>query len=117
MHYDQLQRHGGLFGIKDENALEFALARPHNRWAYDPESDLCTPAAAYGYGLATGHSYNDGNKRVAFVAMYVFLGVNGWEIVATESAVVRLMHEEAAGRCDEAELATWLRAHIEPFAS
>lgn len=115
MHYDQLQQHGGLFGIKDDNALEAALARPRQKRAYEPQSDLCALAAAYGYGLANDHGYNDGNKRIAFAAMYTFLGINGWEIVAPEPLIVRLMLDVASGMCDEARLATWLRAHIEPF--
>lgn len=116
MHFDQLQRHGGLPGIKDENALESALARPRHKWSYEPESDLCALAAAYGFGLAGSHGYSDGNKRIAFVAMYVFLGINGLEIVAPEPAVVQLMREVAASDCDEARIAAWLRAHTQPMS-
>lgn len=115
MHYNQLQRHGGLFGIRDENALESALARPRHKRTYEPGSDLCALAAAYGYGLANDHGYSDGNKRIAFVTMYTFLGVNGWEIIAPEPEVVQLMLDVASGSCDEERLAQWLRAHIEPF--
>lgn len=116
MHYDQLRRHGGLFGIKDENALESALARPRQKLAYASGADLCLLAAAYGYGLATSHPYSDGNKRIAFVAMYTFLGINGLEIVAPEPDVVQVMRDVAAGTRDEASLVEWLRAHVEPFA-
>jgi death on curing protein len=116
MHYDQMQQHGGLRGIKDDNALESALARPRHKWAYEPQSDLCDLAAAYGFGLATNHGYSDGNKRIAFLAMYVFLGINGWEIVAAEPAIVQLMKDVAARRLDEKALAAWLRQHIEPLA-
>lgn len=115
MHYDQLRQHGGLFGIRDENALESALARPRQKRTYEPASDLCLLAAAYGYGLATNHAYTDGNKRIAFVAMYTFLGVNGWEIVAAEAEVVEVMLAVAAGTRDEGSLAAWLREHVEPF--
>jgi death-on-curing protein len=116
MHFDQLQRHGGAFGIKDENALESALARARHRWVYEPNSDLCALAAAYGYGFARSHAYTDGNKRIAFMAMYVFLAVNGQEIVAPEPEIVQLMRDVAAGTCDESTLATWLREHVEPLA-
>lgn len=115
MHFDQLREHGGMPGIKDENALESALARARNRWVYEPQSDLATLAAAYGYGLATNHGYGDGNKRIAFIAMYAFLGLNGREIVAPEPEVVRLMLDVADHRCDEPALATWLREHTIPF--
>ena len=80
IHLDQLREHGGSPGVRDENALESALGRPRNRWLYDPASDLATLAAAYGYGLATNHGYVDGNKRVAFMALYTFLALNGWRV-------------------------------------
>lgn len=89
--------------------LESALMRPRNRWAYDPSSDLAALAAAYGYGLATNHPYVDGNKRVAFLAMYVFLELNGWELDAKETEVVTTMRSVAAGEMGEDELAGWLR--------
>ena len=110
---DQLQQHGGRPGVRDENALESALARPRNKWAYDPAVDIAALAAAYGYGLATNHPYTDGNKRIAFLAMYVFLGVNGQELDAPETEVVSLMRAVADHRCSEAQLAEWVRAHIE----
>lgn len=115
IHFDQLQQHGGMRGIKDENALESALARPRNKWAYEPDSDLATLAAAYGYGLATNQGYSDGNKRIAFIAMYTFLGLNGLEIVAEDVEVVQLMLDVASHACDEAGLATWLRSHLAPL--
>lgn len=55
VHLDQLREHGGLQGVRDENALESALARAKNKWAYESAPDLATLAAAYGYGLATSH--------------------------------------------------------------
>jgi death-on-curing protein len=112
VHLDQLREHGGLRGIRDENALESALARARNKWAYESISDPAVLAAAYGYGLATSHPYHDGNKRIAFLAMVIFLGLNGWDLEAPEADVVAIMLALAAGRCPEAELAEWLRSHI-----
>ena len=112
IHFDQIRLHGGMPGLRDENALESALARPRNREAYDSGSDLAALAAAYGYGLVTSHPFADGNKRVGFLAMYVFLGLNGLEIEAEEPDVVELMVAVAAGRLSEDEIATWLRRHV-----
>ena len=112
MHFDQLQQHGGMPGIRDDNALESALARPRNKWAYEPRTDLASLAAAYGYALATSHGFGDGNKRIAFVAMYTFLGLKGFDLVADETEVVALMVELASGALDEAALTTWLRGHV-----
>jgi death-on-curing protein len=111
IHFDQLRLHGGLPGIRDENALESALARPRNRSVYDSSSDLAALAAAYGYGLVTSHPFVDGNKRVGFLAMYVFLGLNGKEIEADEPEVVELMIAIADGRRSERDIAAWLRRH------
>ncbi len=112
IHFDQLRQHGGIPGLRDENARESTLARPRSRWAHEPESDLAALAAAYAYGIATNHGYNHGNKRMAFLAMYVFLGLNGWEIEAPEPNVVEIMVELADGRLDEGSLADWLRDHM-----
>jgi death-on-curing protein len=112
IHFDQLRLHGGLPGMRDDNALESALARPQNRKIYDSTSDLAKVAAAYGYGLVTSHPFIDGNKRVGFLAMYVFLGLNGLEIEADEPEVVDLMVAVADGRYSEEELAAWLRKHV-----
>jgi len=115
IHYDQLQKHGGRGGLKDENALESALARPRQKLNDQADTDAFTLAAAYGFGLATSHVYSDGNKRVAFMAMYTFLGMNGWEIVAPEPEVVQLMLDVATHERDEAALGDWLRDHAEKF--
>lgn len=109
--FDQIQQHGGSSGIRDEGVLESALARPLNKLAYEPESDLASLAAAYGYGLATNHAYVDGNKRVAFMAMYVFLGLNGQEVEASQHEVIELMLAVAGGRLEETGLARWIREH------
>jgi death-on-curing protein len=103
-----------MLGLRDENALESALARPRQRYSYESESDLATLAAAYGYGLASNHPFNDGNKRVAFVTMAVFLGLNGMRFMATEADVVTTIVALAAGELDEAQLAEWVRGHSGP---
>lgn len=113
---DQLRQHGGFPGMNDEGLIESALARPRNRWSYaeDRAPDLAELAAAYGFGLVKNHGFRDGNKRIAFLATYVFLGLNGQRITAEEPAVVELMKDVAASACSESELAHWLRTHTKP---
>ncbi len=111
-HLDQLREHGGLPGVRDENALESALARARQKFAYEKDADLALLAAAYGFGMATNHPYNDGNKRTAFLAMMIFLGLNGRDLDATEPEVVTIMLGLASGQLKERELAEWLRGHI-----
>ncbi|MGH7897505.1 MAG: type II toxin-antitoxin system death-on-curing family toxin [Candidatus Binatia bacterium] len=111
-HLDQIREHGGLPGVRDENALESALARPRNRWLYEEEADLATVAAAYGWGLSTSHPYRDGNKRIAFLAMATFVELNGSTLEASEEEVVQVMLAIANRRFGEEELAKWIRKHL-----
>jgi death-on-curing protein len=114
-HLDQIREHGGLHGLRDQHALESALARPRHRWHYQPDSDLHDLAAAYAFGLATNHPFHDGNKRTAFLTAVVFLGLNGQRFEAPEDEVVKKIVALAAGQLDEAPLAAWFRdrAHAE----
>jgi death-on-curing protein len=111
-HLDQLREHGGLPGVRDENALEAALARPQQKHHYEPDSDLAALAAAYAFGLARAHPFKDGNRRAAFLASMIFLGLNGKDLDATEAEVVQVMTALAAGSLTEVALATWMRERM-----
>jgi death-on-curing protein len=111
LHNDQLHEHGGLPGIRDENALESALARPRQKWHYADNTDIPTLAAAYAFGLVTNHLYRDGNKRIGFLAMITFLGMNGHSFDATDAEVVAEIVALADGRFSEEALAAWIREH------
>ncbi len=114
IHISQIREHGGQYGIRDINLLESAIARPINRWSYEQKSGIFLLAAAYGYGLVKNHCFIDGNKRVAFMAMYTFLGLNGYEIDTTEPEVVDLMLGVADSSISEEQLITWLQMHVFP---
>ncbi len=114
IHTDQIREHGGVLGLRDENGLESALVRPRNKWYYEHDTDLASLGAAYAFGLARNHPYNDGNKRVALVAMLTFLAINGRDFNADDDGVLTTMLALAAGRITEPELATWIRARMSP---
>jgi death-on-curing protein len=114
VHSDQIQAHGGSLGLRDRGLLESALERPRNRFHDEPTSDLPSLAASYGFGIAKNHPFVDGNKRVAFQAMYLFLGLNGLRIDAPEEEVVATILSLASGDLDEPGLAAWLRDHVTP---
>ena len=114
VHLDQVREHGGLIGIRDEHALETALARATQRWAYEPESDLARLAADYAYGICTGHPFRDGNKRISILAAIIFLGLNGFDLVAPEHEVVDRMVALASGGLDHEALAIWIRSRLQP---
>ena len=114
VHFDQLREHGGLLGLRDENALESALARPRQRWNYDRKADWPALAASLGHALSSNHPYRDGNKRIAFLAMATFLELNGLTFDAPELEVVEKMIALASGTLSEEELAQWLRSRAKP---
>lgn len=116
IHQAQLAEHGGLPGLRDDGLLESVLARPRHKFAYAAKPDLGALAAAYAFGLVKNHGFIDGNKRVAFMAAYVFLGVNGYEIETTEPEVVTAIEDVAAGRVSEGLLAAWVRKRLRRIA-
>lgn len=111
IHGDLVREHGGALGLRDEGLLESALERPRNHFQYGNISDVVLLAAAYGFGLARNHPFVDGNKRIAFQAMYVFLNLHGVEIIASEEEVVATILALAAGDLSEEALGLWLREH------
>jgi death-on-curing protein len=114
MHAEQLRRHGGAFGIRDENVLESALARPENKAAYgDP--DIAELAAAYVFGIARNHAFLDGNKRTAIVAAGAFLLLNGFRLTADNGTVYTFVMALAAGEIEEEGAAQFFRDHTEPL--
>ena len=107
IHDEQLAEHGGRPGIRDLGLLESALARPVNRAAY-PAATAFDVAAAYAFGIIRDHPFVDGNKRVAFLAAALFLLEQGWEVAATDEAIVTEMLSLAKGGVDEGAFASWL---------
>jgi len=110
MHREQLAEHGGLSGLKDENALEAALARPLHKAAYG-ETDIMALAAAYLYGIVRNHPFSDGNKRTGFLAAFTFLYINGFLIDADQASVVAFVLSVAAGEIDEEGATRFLKDH------
>lgn len=111
LHDQQIAEHGGSSGIRDRNAFESALARPRHQAAYG-EPDAAALAAAYAYGLARNHAFADGNKRTAWLAANIFLGLNGYVVVFVPSEAVRIMESTAEGRTTEDQLADWFRQRL-----
>jgi death on curing protein len=102
-----LNRFGGLAGIRDEGLLDSAINKPKNLCAYG-QPTIFDLAASYATGLVKNHPFLDGNKRIGFMAAYVFLGANGWSLEATEEEAVLETLGLAAGERAEADYAAWL---------
>jgi death on curing protein len=104
---------GGSPGVREQGAVESALAKPQNLFAYG-EPDLCDLAAGYTAGICQNHGLVDGNKRTAFLTGFTFLYENGFTIVAEQAEVIAAMLSLADHTLDEAGYGAWLREHIAP---
>jgi death-on-curing protein len=108
LHDESLLLHGGASGIRDEGLLDSALNRAVNLALYS-EPDFAELAAAYAVGLAKNHAFVDGNKRVAFLAVGLFLGVNGYKLTANQIDATQTMLAVASGEMQEVGFAQWVR--------
>jgi death on curing protein len=111
VHEAQLSEHGGIVGVRDAGLLDSALMRPQNVSQYETP-DAAALAAAYGFGISRNHPYLDGNKRTAFVAVELFLALNGLQLAASDSECVITMLKVAAGEATEIQFADWIRTNI-----
>lgn len=112
LHGESLAEFGGLSGMRNEGLFLSALARPQNLFAYEEVTSISRLAAAYAYGLARNHPFNDGNKRAAFLAMGMFLAINGYLLKVEPVEAVETMLALAAGDLAELKLAKWIEKFI-----
>ena len=113
IHDEQIAAHGGAPGLRDAGLLESAFARPLNRVGCgDP--DIAEFAAVYAIGLVGNHPFVDGNKRTGYVALEVFLALNGVRFPVTDAAAVIAILRLAAGDIPDTDFTAWVRAHAEP---
>lgn len=108
LHDESLAEHGGAAGMRDDGLFESAPARPDNLAGYE-NPDVASLAAAYGVGLAKNHPFVDGNKRAAFLAVGLFLALNGHRLCASQIDATKAMLAVAAGELSEADFADWIR--------
>lgn len=113
-HFRQIRAHGGRHGLRDENALESAIARPRQRWGNDETAGIPDIAAACAFGLIANHPYVDGNKRIGLIAMVAFLDRNGYDLTASDAEVVEIILSVASGGLTETALAAWLASRARP---
>ena len=117
-HDRQINEHGGLAGLRNEGLLLSALLRPENAYHYsNPKPEVAELAAAYGFGLAKNHPFNDANKRTALIAMRLFLKLNGYDLVASPEDKYKTIIRVAASEISEYELALWIRESLKEIQS
>lgn len=109
IHDEQIAEHGGSSGIRDAGLLSSALARPQHQAHYSDEPSVFDLASAYACGIIRNHPFVDGNKRTGFLAAYVFLNINGWQLNSSEVEAVNAVLALAGGEIDETGFSSWLK--------
>lgn len=113
-HKEQLEQYGGKTGVRDETLLESALAQPEASFGGEyVHKDIFQMAAAYGYHICLNHPFFDGNKRTSLIAMYTFLYVNGYQIVAKKKSLFAIVMDLAKGEVTKEELSEYLKTHTQ----
>ncbi|GAW91341.1 type II toxin-antitoxin system death-on-curing family toxin [Calderihabitans maritimus] len=110
IHWDQIRRYGGQFGIRNIKLLQSAIAMPEA--TFDGQflhPDIYEMAAAYAYHICKNHPFVDGNKRSALVCALVFLELNGVSLEDPEGVLYATMMDVASGKLDKQGLAKVLR--------
>ena len=108
LHAEQLRLYGGAQGVRDEGLILSALLRPQTGYY----GDLVEEAAALWESLAMNHGFIDGNKRVAFASLLVFLGMNGLQLTAEPDEVIAFIYQHLeAGTFRKDVLDAWLRTN------
>jgi len=115
LHAESLSRFGGTPGMRDEDLLESALARPKHLAHYEKPSPFQL-ASAYCEGIVNNHPFADGNKRAGLLAARAFLFKNGYRLEPEETKMVAVIRQVAAGKLGREELAEWLEANSEPIS-
>jgi death-on-curing protein len=110
VHGRQLRRFGGAAGMRDDGLLRSAIERPINKWHYE-QADLPGLAAAHAFGLAKNDAFVDGNKRIAFISMMLFLRKNSLRFAPDPAQATKIILSLAAGEVSEESLARWIRAN------
>jgi death-on-curing protein len=107
-----IREFGGATGVRDHGLIESALLRPQTGYY----ADLIEEAAALWESLAMNHGFIDGNKRVAYACVELFLQMNGADVSASNDEAERFIlgHLEA-GTFRKEVLERWLHEHTAPF--
>lgn len=112
IHEILLEAFGGAPGVRDLGLVESALLRPQTGYY----ADIIEEAAALWESLAMNHGFVDGNKRVAYACVELFLQTNGADIIADNDEIEEFIYSHLeAGTFRKDVLESWLNAHTAPF--
>lgn len=103
--------------VQDRGLLQSTAIRPSQTHFYRQDSDICDLAASLGFGLATNHSFHNGNKRTAAMATDVFLQLNGYKLECHPLALSDCIVKMTRHIVDEYWFADWIRRNSRELTS
>lgn len=117
IHRWQIDRFGGLKGVRDANVVESALYRPRNLWVYKPTIDVADLTACYFVELGRQQGFFDGNKRTSLAVSFTFLHANGYDLIRPHDEVFAMTLSVATDQIEEGQVASWIRMYMKPKGS
>jgi death-on-curing protein len=110
---NSIETYGGDPGVRDNGLLESAIAQPQAMFGGQfLHEDIESMGAAYLFHLVMNHPFVDGNKRVGAMAAFIFLEMNGRELMTAPEAYRDLVLDLAAGKLDKADVIAFFKKHV-----
>jgi death-on-curing protein len=117
LHDAAIKEFGGSPGILTEDRILSALNQPLQTFGgVDLYEGPIAKSAALGFFLTKAHGFQDGNKRVGYMAMKVALLKSGYHLKCTPDDGEFIILAVAEGEADLNELTRWAESHVEPVA-
>ncbi len=111
-----IETYGGIAGVRDQNALESAIARPQQLHAYGDIDSIAKLGAALAWAVLRNHPFADGNKRAAFAALMIFFTRNGYGLTCSQVEETGMILRAAASAISEDEWTAWVERSVAPVA-
>lgn len=116
VHRRLIDSYGGLQGVRDENALNSAVARPQQLEAYGGIDSAAHLGAALAWALLRNHPFADGNKRTAFAALVIFLTRNGYRLTRSQVEETAMTLRAASSEISEDDWTEWVKRSVAPLS-
>ena len=116
VHRRLIETYGGIDGVRDENGLSAAVARPQQLEAYGGVDAIAPLGAALAWALLRNHPFADGNKRTAFAALVMFLTRNGYRLTCSQVEETAMVLRAAASAITEEEWTAWVERSVAPLS-
>ena len=113
IHSRVIEGSGGLDGLRDRDGLEAAISAPMQ--TFDGKELYPTDLekiARLGFGLASNHTFVDGNKRIGAMMTQLLLKWNGYDLTLRSGELAEMFIAIADGTAKEKDLLDWITRHL-----